>query len=251
MEARSLRVDGKVTVPTEGSPQGAGGWVVLTEEGTQKNGYMRPITSPLRPSAQACRVRVRTCMQACMAASGPARNSACGFPEPRADLRGALRGRILRPHPPSAPFGSPPSRRGTWGERNETGSGSQWADDVWLAAPAARPQVLASRSQERREFQLARSWTTKHSSFRSGSQPRRNPPREPFGPEPDPDAADPGKPREICGSAADLQIWRRSGKVTPNLPILRQIPGSAGDLGISRQIWISAGDLGIYGNVYG
>ena len=49
---------------------------------------------------------------------------------------------------------------GDLGERNEASSRSQRAGDVWLAAPAARPQVSASRSQERREFQLARSCST-------------------------------------------------------------------------------------------
>ena len=77
-----------------------------------------------------------------MAASEPA----CGSPEPCADLRAALReprtdlraaprsrvrtcvrlcgAQILRPPPPSGPFGLALSRMGIFGERNETFLGS-------------------------------------------------------------------------------------------------------------------------------
>lgn len=73
------------------------------------------------------RSRVRTCVRLRRAACGLARRPACGLPEPRADLRvalreprAALRGRILRPPPPSTPFGSALSRMKKNKERNET-----------------------------------------------------------------------------------------------------------------------------------
>jgi len=57
---------------------------------------------------------VRTCAQACVAACGLACRSACGFPEPRVELRAALRepradlrvacaAGFCGPHPPPAP----------------------------------------------------------------------------------------------------------------------------------------------------
>ena len=84
-------------------------------------------------SDQAC---VRACVAACRLACRPA----CGYPEPRADLRAALRepradlraalrGQILRPPPPSAPFGLALSRMGISEERNET-RGEYWSVDL-------------------------------------------------------------------------------------------------------------------------
>jgi hypothetical protein len=81
--------------------------------------------------ASSARRPVQACMRACVAACGLACRPACGsaepraelragLREPRADLRAVLRGRIVRPHPPSLAFGSALSRIGIFGERNET-----------------------------------------------------------------------------------------------------------------------------------
>ena len=81
------------------------------------------------------RCRVRACVRLRRAACGLACRPACGYPEPcadlradlrepRADLRAACAGRILRPPPPSVPFGSALSRMKDFGERNETRGGS-------------------------------------------------------------------------------------------------------------------------------
>lgn len=66
-------------------------------------------------------------------ACGPACSFACGSAcrevvgaEPRADLRAAFRGPILRPHPPSGAFGFTVSRMGLPEEGNETAGALVW-----------------------------------------------------------------------------------------------------------------------------
>ncbi len=121
MEAGISNGCGKVRGRVAGGPElSTAGQIPQPGWGDASPAWVASLESPrslpdLRPGL---RGRVRTCVQACVrlprAAWGLACGPACSFARP-----------ILRPPPPSAPFGSALSRMVDFEERNETFAGCQ------------------------------------------------------------------------------------------------------------------------------
>jgi hypothetical protein len=113
------------------------------------NGYIRScargLSSAWAAPGESPKLRP-DCTQACVAACGLACRPACGFPEPRADLRVALRGGFCDPHPLRL-LRISSLADGDFGERNGTPS-----ELSLLRFPQAATSCFLKVSTRRRNF---------------------------------------------------------------------------------------------------